>query len=60
MVHGREKLKEYLEMSFKNKAKSPVFIGRAKLVLCSVILFDFVFRSSLSEDYVWCKFVVSY
>jgi len=60
MVHDREKLKEYMEMSFKNKAKSPVFIGRAKSVLCSAILLDFVFQSSLSEDYIWCKFVVSF
>jgi len=60
MVHDREKLKEYMERSFKNKAKSLVFIGRAKSVLCSVILFDFVFQSSLSEDCVLCKFVVSY
>jgi len=46
-------------MSFKSKAQSLVFIGRAKSVFCNVILFDFVFQSSLSEDYMWCKFVVS-
>ena len=37
MVHDREKLKEYLEMSFKNKAKSPVLIGKISVVQCNFI-----------------------
>jgi hypothetical protein len=35
-VRDREKLIAYLEMSWKNKEKSPIFIGSAKSVLCSV------------------------
>jgi hypothetical protein len=44
----REILREYLEMLQKNKAKSSIFIGRAKAVLYSI---TFTSQGTLHKSY---------